>query len=118
MPFCVANKMEIKFQPLDVSNTVWELESSRADCHTHTHIETDQGSHATPKKAYRFFPRDKLAGAWRKILNELVTGIKESVEVHIHWTSLQSVKFTFLLYYNCLKQQLDISCKTSYIGVL
>jgi hypothetical protein len=44
---------------------------------THTHIETDQVSHATPKKVYRFLPSDKLAGAWRKILHEPVTGIKK-----------------------------------------
>jgi hypothetical protein len=31
---CVANKIEIKFQPLDVSNTVRELECSGVESHT------------------------------------------------------------------------------------
>ena len=32
--FCVVNKMEIKLERLDVSNTVRESKSSGVDCHT------------------------------------------------------------------------------------
>jgi hypothetical protein len=75
MPFCVANKMEIRLQPLDVSNTVWELESSRVDRHTLWDRPRN------PPRSYKYgtgsFPGIKWQGRGVKLLHDLARRIKK-----------------------------------------
>ena len=73
--FCVVNKMEIKLERLDVSNTVRESKSSGVDNHTRWDRPRDPpGSY---KNDTGSFPGIKWQGRGVKIIHDLAPRIKK-----------------------------------------